>query len=81
MIENDMTAHRETLVRHTLRPLNVFTYCGQPTVGSRAEYLRATRHLPPCPDCQRARDRVMLMLQPKRRLLSATRAAGSSATA
>jgi hypothetical protein len=49
-------------VRHSLRPLNVFSFCGQPIAAPRDEYYPATRDLPPCPECKRARDQVALVL-------------------
>jgi hypothetical protein len=72
-----MTTRTQPTVRHSLRPLNVFTFCGQPIPVPRDEYLRATQNLPPCPDCQQARNRVVRMLGTKPRLLSAAGATGS----
>jgi hypothetical protein len=55
-----MASH--TNVRHTIRPLNVFSFCGQPIAAPSDEYYPATKGLPPCPACKRARDRVALVL-------------------
>jgi hypothetical protein len=52
----------QTNVRHSIRPLNVFSFCGQPIAAPRDEYYPATRDLPPCPACKRARDRAALVL-------------------
>ena len=52
----------QTNVRHSIRPLNVFSFCGQPIAAPRDQYYPATRDLPPCPECQRARDRFALAL-------------------
>jgi hypothetical protein len=70
-MEDDMTTQTQPQFRHSFRPLNVFTFCGQPVTAPRGEYLRATRDLPPCPDCQRARDAVARMLGSTYRLPSA----------
>jgi hypothetical protein len=52
----------QTNVRHSLRPLNVFSFCGQPIAAPRNQYYPETRDLPPCPECQRARDQIVLAL-------------------
>jgi hypothetical protein len=52
----------QTNVRHSLRPLNVFSFCGQPIAAPRDQYYRATRNLPPCPECKRARNQAALVL-------------------
>jgi hypothetical protein len=52
----------QTNVRHSIRPLNVFSFCGQPIGAPRDEYFPATRDLPPCPECKRAREQVALAL-------------------
>ena len=52
----------QTNVRHSIRPLNVFSFCGQPIAAPRDEYYPATRDLPPCPQCKRARDQAALAL-------------------
>jgi hypothetical protein len=52
----------QTNVRHSIRPLNVFSFCGQPIAAPRHEYYPATRDLPACPQCKRARDQVALVL-------------------
>ena len=57
-----MTPNSRTRVRHSVRPLNVFSFCGQPIAAPRDEYYPATRELPPCPECKRARDQVALVL-------------------
>jgi hypothetical protein len=73
-----MTPQTQSQFRHSFRPLNVFSFCGQPVTAPRGEYLRATRDLPPCPDCQRARDAAARILGSTYRLPSATGAFGSS---
>jgi len=64
--------------RHSFRPLNIFSFCGQPVTAPRGEYVQATRNLPPCPDCQRARDAAVLVLGGTYRQPSAAVANGSS---
>ncbi len=64
--------------RHSLRPLNVFSFCGEPITAPRGEYLRVTRDLPPCPDCQNARNEAAQMLGGNHRLPIATGANGSA---
>jgi hypothetical protein len=49
-----MNIQTQLQFRHSLRPLNVFSFCAQPIAAPRAEYVRATRDLPPCPDCVQA---------------------------
>jgi len=61
-MEDDMTTPTEPQFRHSFRPLNVFSFCGQPVTAPRGEYFRATRDLPPCPHCQRARDAAARVL-------------------
>jgi hypothetical protein len=51
-----------TSVRHSFRPLNVFSFCGQPIAAPRNQYYPATEHLPECPECQRARNQAALMI-------------------
>jgi hypothetical protein len=67
-----MTPQTEPQFRHSFRPLNVFTFCGQTVTAPRGEYFRATRDLPPCPDCQRARDAAARVLGATYRLPIAT---------
>jgi hypothetical protein len=50
-----------TDVRHSIRPLSVFSFCGQPMAALRDEYQLTTKDLPPCPECRRARDKAVLM--------------------
>jgi hypothetical protein len=64
-----MTQNSSTRVRHTIRPLSVFSFCGQPIAAPRGEYHLATKGLPPCTECQRARDRAQQMLGGKHRRL------------
>jgi hypothetical protein len=49
----------------------VFSFCGQPIAAPCGEYYPATRDLPPCPQCKRARDQAALALA---RLTSRARA-------
>ena len=76
LIEDDMTTQTPLQVRHSLRPLNVFTFCGQPISAPRGEYLLAARDLPPCLECQRARNRAAWMLGRNRPLAGPGRAIG-----
>jgi hypothetical protein len=71
-----ITPQTEPQFRHSFRPLNVFSFCGQPVTAPRGEYFQATRDLPPCPDCQRARNAVGRMLGATYRLPSAAGAIG-----
>jgi hypothetical protein len=64
-----MTSNSKRYVRHSVRPLNVFSFCGEPIVASRDEYHLLTKDLPPCPECRRARDKVALELGGKYRRL------------
>jgi hypothetical protein len=73
-----MTTPTEPQFRHSFRPLNVFSFCGQPVTAPRGEYFRATRDLPPCPDCQRARDAAARILGGTYRPPMAAGALGSS---
>jgi hypothetical protein len=77
-IEDELAMHTQLQFRHTLRPLNVFSFCGQTISGARDEYIRASRDLPPCPECQQARNRVVRVLAAKPHRLSVAGAAGSS---
>lgn len=55
-----MTLNSRTgAVRHSIRPLNTFSFCGRPIAAPR-EYLESTKDLPPCPECKRARDKAAL---------------------
>ena len=62
-----MTVHTRTRVRHSVRPLNVFSFCGEPIAATRGEYHLLTKDLPPCPECKRARDNVALAIGRKYR--------------
>ena len=73
-----MTTETQLEFRHSLRPLNVFSFCGQPVAAPRAEYLQATRDLPPCPNCRRAQDAVARTLGGNLRPPGLVRAIGSS---
>jgi hypothetical protein len=64
-----MTPSTETNFRHNIRPLSIFSFCGQPIVRRRDEYQLATKELPPCPECKRARDKAALALGGKYRRL------------
>jgi hypothetical protein len=64
-----MTRNSQTRIRHTIRPLSVFSFCGQRIAAPRDEYHTETKDLPPCPECQRARDRAQQMLGGKHRRL------------
>ena len=54
-------------IRHSIRPLSVFSFCGQPIAAPRDEYHMSTKDLPPCTECQRARERAQQMLGGKHR--------------
>ena len=56
-------------IRHSIRPLSVFSFCGQPIAAPRDEYHTSTKDLPPCAECQRARERAQQMLGGKHRRL------------
>ena len=56
-------------IRHSIRPLSVFSFCGQPIAAPRDEYHLSTKDLPPCTECQRARERAQQMLGGKHRRL------------
>ena len=56
-------------IRHSIRPLSVFSFCGQPIAAPRDEYHLTTKDLPPCTECQRARERAQQMLGGKHRRL------------
>lgn len=57
-------------IRHSIRPLSVFSFCGQPIAAPRDEYHLSTKDLPPCSECQRARERAQQMLGGKHRRLA-----------
>jgi hypothetical protein len=59
-----------TQIRHRIRPLSVFSFCGQPIVAPRDEYHLTTKDLPPCAECQRARERAQQMLGGRHRRLA-----------
>ena len=64
-----MTQPSASQVRHSMRPLSVFSYCGQPIAAPRDEYHMATKDLPPCAECLRARKRAQQMTGGKHRRL------------
>jgi len=64
-----MTLSSPTPVRHRVRPLNVFSFCGAPIAAPRDEYHLLTKDLPPCPECQRAREKAAQSLGGKYRRL------------
>ena len=57
-----MTPNSRTRVRHSVRPLNVFSFCGEPIAAPHDEYHRLAKDLPPCPECKRVRDYAVLAL-------------------
>jgi hypothetical protein len=57
-----MTLKVQTGVRHSIRPLNTFSFCGRPIAAPHGEYLIATKDLPPCPECKRAREKAALTM-------------------
>ncbi len=57
----------EMRIRHSLRPLSVFSFCGQAIAAARGEYQLATKDLPACEECRRARERAEEMLGGRRR--------------
>jgi hypothetical protein len=65
-----MTLHTQTNTRHRIRPLNVFTFCGQPIAAARDEYNLLTKNLPACPACKRAHDRAALSVDRRHRRLA-----------
>src|ERR1019366_615266 len=62
LVSDNMTLQSQTYVRHSIRPLNVFSFCGQPIPAPHGQYHLATKDLPPCPECKRARDKAALTL-------------------
>ena len=48
-------------VRHSLRPLSVYSFCGWPIAESRGGYFESSKDLPLCGECKRARDRAWQM--------------------
>jgi hypothetical protein len=56
-----MTRYSQPNVRHSIRPLNVFSFCGQRIAARREEYAQSSKSLPPCPECERARTEAALM--------------------
>ena len=64
-----MAHNSQTRIRHSIRPLSVFTFCGRPIATPREEYNVATKSLPPCAECQRARDKAQQLLGGKHRRL------------
>jgi hypothetical protein len=65
-----MTLRTQTKTRHRMRPLNAFTFCGQPVAAARDEYHLLTKDLPACPACERAHDRAALSLDRRHRKLA-----------
>ncbi len=63
----DMTPLSQTDVRHVVRPLSVFSFCGQIVGGPGDERQRATKDLPLCPECKRYRDKAALLFGGRRR--------------
>jgi len=64
-----MTPQSRRPVRHSVRPLSVFTFCGETLAAPRDEYHERTKDLQPCPECKRARDEAEAVLGGKRRRL------------
>jgi hypothetical protein len=64
-----MPRNLQDRIRHSIRPLSIFSFCGQPIAAPRDEYLLSTKDLPPCEECQRARERAQQMLGGKHRRL------------
>jgi hypothetical protein len=65
-----MNRYLQPNVRHSIRPLNVFSFCGQPIAAPRREYEQLSRGLPECPDCKRARNGAALSRGGRQRKLS-----------
>jgi hypothetical protein len=65
-----MAPQSSAQVRHSVRPLNTFSFCGEHIAQSRQEYHLLTKDLPQCPECQRVRDQAVLTLGRKRRRLA-----------
>ena len=64
-----MPRNSPTRIRHSIRPLSVFSFCGRPIAAPRDQYYLSTKDLPPCRECQRARERAQQMLRGKHRRL------------
>jgi hypothetical protein len=77
MTENDATTRN---FRHTLRPLSLFTFCGEAIAARGDEYQRLTRDLPLCPECRRVRDEALKAIAGKRRRMIMRQASGGSAS-
>jgi len=69
MTQNDATPDNSRF-RHTVRPLSLFTFCGETIGAPREEYQQVNRNLPPCPECRRVRDEALMLLGGKRRRMS-----------
>lgn len=65
-----MTRNSTTRIRHSIRPLSVFSYCGLRIAAPREEYYSETKDLPLCSECQRARDRAQQLLGGRHRRLA-----------
>jgi hypothetical protein len=59
-----------TNVRHAIRPLSVFSFCGQFIAASRDDHQAAHKDLPLCPECKRYRDKAALLFGSRRRRLN-----------
>ncbi|MGA2113636.1 MAG: hypothetical protein ABSH56_02660 [Bryobacteraceae bacterium] len=60
----------QTSVRHAIRPLSVFSFCGQFIATARDEHPAAPKDLPLCPECKRYRAEAALLFGGKRRRLN-----------
>ncbi len=62
-----MNLSTRTNTRHKIRPLSVFTFCGQPIAAPSHAYHLLTKDLPPCLVCQRAHERAAQVLGKRHR--------------
>ncbi len=61
-----MNPPSQTNVRHAIRPLSVFSFCGQ-FIAAPYDHHAAPKDLPLCPDCKRYRDKAALLFGGRRR--------------
>ena len=62
-----MTPPSQTTVRHAIRPLSAFSFCGQFIAAPRDGHHAAPKDLPLCPECKRNRDKAALLFGGRRR--------------
>jgi hypothetical protein len=65
-----MNSPSQANVRHAIRPLSVFSFCGQFIAAARDDHRAAPKNQPLCPECKRTRDEAALLFGGKRRRLN-----------